>query len=202
MNRKEFLNNAGKFCAGSCVCALMGSLNIVNAQHNNSSEAPKTEKPRAEVIMEFAEKWVKRFFDVLDSTLDAETRKKIMMANGKICFQKYLEETGQKIQPITLEQHTLWVNNNVKDGYTRVEGNVIYFRFTSAAETGLPANEGACLCSFVESKPEGLSSTYCLCSVGYVKEWYEQLLGCPVEVELLSSALRGDKWCEFKITVS
>jgi predicted hydrocarbon binding protein len=54
----------------------------------------------------------------------------------------------------------------------------------------------------VESKPAGLSPTFCLCSLGYVKEMHEQMFMKPVEVELLSSVLRGDPSCKFKITVS
>ncbi len=202
MNRKDFLITTTKFCTGSCICALMGGLKAFSAQDDTAFEKLKTEKPRAEVRMEFAEKWVKRLFDIFDNTLDAETRKKIMMTMGKTCFQKYLEDTGEQIKPISFEKFTEWVNTRVKDGSVRVEGNVIYFQFMSAAETGLPSEEGACLCTMVETKPAGLSSTYCLCSVGYVKEWHEQLLGRPVEVELLDSVLMGGKRCKFQISVS
>lgn len=139
--------------------------------------------------------------DVLDGNLDDETRKKIMMENGKACFRNWRKETGQPVKQTTLEKFTEWVKNNVKDDSFRVEGNTIYFQFTSAAETGLPSDEGQCLCSLVETKPKGLSATYCLCSVGYVKEWYDQLFGKSVEVELVDSVLMGGKRCRFKIMV-
>ena len=78
---------------------------------------------------------------------------------------------------------------------------MIYFQFTSSAETGKASPESICLCSMVESKPAGLSPTYCLCSVGYVKELFEQTFGQPVDVELLDSVLYGGKRCKFKVTV-
>jgi predicted hydrocarbon binding protein len=53
----------------------------------------------------------------------------------------------------------------------------------------------------VESKPNGLSPTYCLCSLGYVKEMNEQTFGKPVDAELLDSVLQGAKRCRFKVTV-
>jgi len=202
MNRKEFLTNTTRFCAGSCVCALVGGLSNLAAQETTPPETKKTERPRAETRMEFAEEWVKRFFDVLDNTLDKEAREKLMIANGKACYRNWIKETGQEIKPITLEQLTSRVKDKVTDGSIRIEGNVIYFQYMSAAETGLPAEEGACLCPLVETQPTGLSATYCLCSVGYVKESYELLLGKHVDVELVDSVLMGGKRCKFKVVVS
>jgi len=46
-----------------------------------------------------------------------------------------------------------------------------------------------------------LSPTYCLCSVGYVREMHERVLGRPVEVELADSVLRGGKRCRFRMVV-
>jgi hypothetical protein len=54
----------------------------------------------------------------------------------------------------------------------------------------------------VESKPAGLSRTFCQCSVGYVGEMFRQKFGRPVTVELLDSVLYGGKRCRFKITVA
>ena len=89
----------------------------------------------------------------------------------------------------------------VKDGSYRVDGDAIYFQYVSAAETGQASAEGACLCPLVESKPAGLSSTYCQCSVGYVKAMHELLLNRTVEVKLVDSVIMGGKRCQFKLTV-
>jgi predicted hydrocarbon binding protein len=53
----------------------------------------------------------------------------------------------------------------------------------------------------VESKPEGMSATYCHCSVGYVQKMNELKFGRSVDVELIDSVLMGGKRCKFKITV-
>ncbi|MEE9443953.1 MAG: DUF6144 family protein [candidate division Zixibacteria bacterium] len=157
--------------------------------------------PRSETRIKFAEEWVKQFFDILDNSLDEETRNKVIMAKGKACYRNWIKKSGQKIKRKTLEEYKTWVEENVTNDSVRIEGNTIYFQYMSAAETGLPSDEGQCLCPFVETLPEGLSDSYCLCSVGYVKEWHELLLGKEVEVELLESVLRGGKRCKFKITV-
>jgi predicted hydrocarbon binding protein len=206
MNRKEFLAKAGKVCACAAAAAAAGGLTKVVAQEAISEakpdSLPKPAEPRAVKRMEFTEGWVKRFFDAVDGTLDQATRKKLMMANGKACYLAWIKDTKQEIKPITLEQFKKWVDTQVKDGSYRVEGNVIYFQYMGAAETGLPADENACLCPLVETKPDSLSPTYCFCSVGYVKEMHEGYLNRPVDVELMDSVLKGGKRCQFKITVA
>lgn len=200
MNRKEFLSGIGKACACSCACALAASLDPAHAQESTK----QTEiRPRSQERMEFAEKWTVRFFDVLDANLDEPTRKKIMMANGKACLLASQKEAKRqpRTTPLTLEDFAKRVKEKESSDY-RVEENVLYFQYTAAAETGLPSPGNHCLCPMVESKPAGLSPTFCLCSLGYVKEMHEQMFMKPVEVELLSSVLRGDPSCKFKITVS
>jgi hypothetical protein len=202
MNRKQFLGTVGLCGMGSCSCILGGKAASLLAQEPKPDAPQPTKKARSQERIEFAEKWVTRFFDVLDANLDQETRKTIMMANGRVCFLEWVKETGKQIKPVTLEQFAAWVKANVKDDTYRVDGNTVYMQYTSAAETGQPSKEGACLCPFIESKPAGLSPTYCLCSVGYVKVMHEMRFGRPVEVELLDSALKGGKRCRFKITVA
>jgi hypothetical protein len=203
MNRKEFLANMGKVCVGTCACAVVGGLSAVYAQENppSSPPPPPPQESRSDTRIEFAEKWVKRFFAVLDENLDPATRMKVMMANGRSCYLSWIAETNQQIKPVTLEQLKAWIASKGNDGSYSIDGNTILFQYMSAAETGQASTEEACLCPLVESKPAGLSATYCLCSVGYVKAMHEKLLQRPVEVTLVDSVLMGGKRCQFKITV-
>ena len=202
MDRKEFPSNVGKCCLGTCLCTIVGGFDNLHAQESDQQKSQQLEKPRSEERIKCAEQWVKRFFAVMDSTLDEKTRRQLMMANGKACYRNWIEETKQVLKPVTLEQFASWVKNNVKDGSYQVDGKVIHFQYMSAAETGLPSDESACLCPPVETKPKGLSATYCICSVGYVKEMHEMYLNRPVEVELVDSVLMGRNRCRFKITVA
>ncbi len=122
--------------------------------------------------------------------------------NGRVCFLEWIKETGRKRKPVVFSDLADWVRSNVKDDTYRVDGNTIYMQYTSAAETGQPSKEGACLCPSIESKPAGLSPTYCLCSVGCVRVMREMRFGRPIEVELLDSVLKGGKRCKFKITAA
>jgi predicted hydrocarbon binding protein len=51
----------------------------------------------------------------------------------------------------------------------------------------------------VENVPTGLSPVYCHCSVGYVKEMFEQATGKSIQVALKESLKRGGKACRFHI---
>jgi hypothetical protein len=199
MDRKSFLKSIGK--AGVCACAAAGGLRQALALTPEQAKPGDKTPERAVKRMEFADHWVKRFFDVMDQTLDEESRRKLMMTNGKTCLREWIQESKQEIKPTSFEQWAEKAAQNPKREGLRVEGNVIYFEFDSSAETGEASAEGICLCPLVESKPAGMSPTYCLCSLGYVKEMHELRFGRKAEVELLDSVLRGGKRCRFKITV-
>jgi len=44
-----------------------------------------------------------------------------------------------------------------------------------------------------------ISPTYCYCGAGFYKGIWEEILGQPVEVELLETVLQGDEVCRFAI---
>lgn len=228
MDRKQFLTCLGTLCAGSCLCVAgigracaaasaaledpggAAGTSSTGASVAGAATAPSAEtaapaaagEARAVTRIKFAEKWAARFFRVLDENLDESTRDKLIMANGRACYLAWIAETGQQNRPVTLERFTAWAERNAGNVPYQVAGNVIDFHYDSAAETGLPAQEGQCLCPFVETKPEGLPGSYCLCSVGYVKEMHEQLFQRPCQVELIEAVLRGGKRCRFRITVA
>jgi len=58
-----------------------------------------------------------------------------------------------------------------------------------------------CYCGLLRGLPEdeNVSRTYCYCSEGFVKEFWENVLERPVKVELLQSALSGASECQFAI---
>jgi len=206
MDRNEFLNSVVKLGLGTCCCGLAGAFNNSLAQDTAVIDSTSLSKPnpaaeRALKRIEFTDQWVTRLFDIIDEQLDEPARKKLMMANGRACYLNWIRETGQKIPSITLEEMTEKVKNNPNNKSIRIEGNTIYFAYMSSAETGDAAKAGECLCTLVESKPKGLSPTYCNCSLGYVKEMFSLRLNRPVEVELLESVLAGGDFCRFKITV-
>ena len=200
MNRKAFLNAVGKMSCATCLCVAAGSFRAAMCQEPQTLPGEKT-KERAVKRMEYADHWVKRLFDVIDQTLDEKTRMRLMMANGKECYREWIRDTKQEIKQVDFEKWAKKASQNIAQEGFKIESNVIYFQFNSSAETGGPSPEDICLCPMVESKPDGMSSTFCYCSVGYVKEMYGLKFGRTVDVELIDSVLKGGKRCKFKITV-
>ena len=201
IKRKEFLATLGR--AGACACAAAAGMTAALAGQSAATKPGDKTVERAAKRMEFGDGWVRRFFEVIDRTLDEPTRRRLMMANGKSCYAAYAGPPKQQPGPDALEKFKAWVAEKGKERGYAIEGNVITSEFLGSAETGQASPENICLCPMVEAqKPGQISPTYCLCSVGYVKELHERILGRPVEVELVDSVLRGGKRCKFRMTVA
>jgi len=198
MERREFFESVGKcgLCAG--LGSALGLTSVLAGQEKPAAAEPAAPSHPLQERMDFAENWVRNFMGVLDDNLDATTRAKVMEANGRACALAYMKKANIQITPVPFEQWLEKAKNRPAGGPVRVEGRTIYYKYLSNYQ-GKPAPEGSCLCPFVESKPQGLSQTYCHCSVGYIKEFFGRTFGRPVKVELMTSALRGDKRCEFRI---
>jgi hypothetical protein len=216
INRKEFIAALGKIGAGTCMCAAASGMHAAFGGQTSGSKTVSPASPaktvaqtkpgektveRAAKRMEFGDGWVRRFFEAMDQTIDEPSRKKLMMANGKACYSAYAGPQKRQPGPDALQKFTEWIAQSGKEKGYSLDGKVITFEFVGSAETGQASPEKICLCPMAEAQAAGkISPTYCLCSVGYVKEMHERILGRPVEVELVDSVLRGGQRCKFKMT--
>ncbi len=200
VDRKQLLASAGRLGAATCLCVL--GANRLLAEGTEDTAPGAATPARAVKRMEFSDQWIRRFMNVLDATLDPATRARVMAANGRACFREWIAAAGTKVTPVPFAEWAARVKHDPPAALVRVEGNVILWEYTASAETGKASPERVCLCPMVESKPAGLSRTFCQCSVGYVRENFEQKFGRPVTVELLDSVLYGGARCSFKITVT
>jgi hypothetical protein len=196
MNRKEFLKTIGAvgLSAGAGAMFAKPSLGADNSGGGAFQGHPCDEKA------EFAEGYVTRLFDVIDNQLDLREKDRLLKANGRACARNHIEKAGGQIRTKSLEELVASLKRSGGERAARQYGNVVQFQFTKNHQ-GLDAPEGTCLCPLVENKPEGLSKSYCLCSVGYVTEFFQTHLGRPVEVKLLESVLGGGKRCRFRVEV-
>ncbi|MEW6364908.1 MAG: DUF6144 family protein [Acidobacteriota bacterium] len=197
MERRVILGAFGRCCVGAGLCAAMPKLALGTEQAAEDESVGHSCQEK----IEFAEGWIKRLMDVLDQTTDGETRRRIMEANGRACAANYIASSGREIKPVAFADWVERLKQRPDDGSIRVEGRTIYFQYLKNYQ-GLDAPESFCLCPLVESKPKGISGTYCQCSVGYIRELFSRTFGQSVQVELLDSVLRGGKRCKFKIEVA
>ena len=214
VDRKRFVATLGTVGAASCMCAAVAGMRAALAAEPPSPTPTPTPQPapatkpgertpeRAAKRMEFADGWVKRFFEVVDQTLDEGARGRLMEANGVACFAAFAGPPTREPGPDALARFTAWVaEHGAAHGYA-MEGSTISFAYLGSAETGQPSPPGVCLCPMVEAQSAGaISATYCQCSVGYVREMHRRMLGRPVKVELVDSVLKGGQRCRFKLTV-
>jgi hypothetical protein len=191
MDRKEFLR-----CLGGC-CAAVASLQVVEAETAPAAGSPSAGTPIND-RMAFAQRWAKRMLDNMDKELDEATRTRLLHANGRTCFDGSEGKPPQSGIDAFVANVTKW-SGGPEHSPIRRDGDVVYFDYVGNPKTGLKVADGWCLCPLVEKGPEGLSGSYCECSVGYVTAMFSQVTGQPVRVELLESLKRGGKGCRFKI---
>jgi hypothetical protein len=204
MKRSQFCKNL--LAPGiACSCAFgLPAFNLPDPlAKSNPEHSFKPEETPCSEKMEFTQKWVKRFFDILDQQTDEQTRKKLMHANGTACAEGAYGELSDD-PPATLEEIdkkiSQWQQGLGKENIHR-DGNIVYFNYVGDPK-GVKISDGYCLCPMTENGPATLSPTYCQCSVGYVKYMFQKKITFkPVEVELLESLRSGGKACRFKVTI-
>lgn len=200
MNRKEFLVQLTGYGAAAVGIGSMPGLApccAAAATLQSGEGKPQTgEGTPIDKRMAFAQTWAKRMMDNLDKEVDKPSRVRLMQANGRSCYLGSNPPQFQGGVDAFVEGIKKWAGAGPSP--IRREGDIVYFDYVRNP-AGLKVSDGWCLCPLVEKGPEGLSGTFCECSVGYVTEMFSGIAGKPVRVELLESLKRGGKGCRFKI---
>jgi len=200
MNRKEFLVQLTGYGAAAAALPVLAPCCAAAATLQSAKETtPEKQRPEGTPIdkrMDFAQTWAKRMMDNIDAELDEPTRVRLMRANGRSCFRGAYQKPFPGGVDAFIEQVKKWDGGDPPP--IRREGDIVYFDYVRNP-AGLKVADGWCLCPLVERGPEGLSGTFCECSVGYVAEMFSGIVQKPVRVELLESLKRGGKGCRFKI---
>lgn len=150
-------------------------------------------------------RWVQGAIERLDRLTDRKTSCAIMEACGANCARrnKSVLERGKarRRKHGTLEAFLAAEEKKPVAG-TRLErkGAVLYQFYTPRAFT-FPRR---CYCALLRGLPENetVSPTYCCCSRGFVKTYWEAVLGTPVSVRVLASAVTGEAECKFEIRMT
>lgn len=121
-------------------------------------------------------------------------------------FEAFLEDTlelsDELVQEIVARG---WGAAGVKDGNTIVatkipkSGFLVEYMNEPDPEV---KRQRYCHCPRVRDAlktQDTISATYCYCGAGFYKGIWEEILGEPVEVELLQSVLKGDDVCQIAI---
>jgi len=175
MNRKEFLKTS---------LAVAGTTALLPILDNNAFAA---EIDPCEKEHKFRDAWLTTFMASMDANLTSEQRAKIMEANGRACARRVPKPVEQKGTGADVPFNMLvgWLG---KDNATRKDNEMTFVI-------------SKCSCPMVGNGPERLSDTWCNCSVGWFKEFFENATGKPTHVELKQAIKRGDAVCRFVVRV-
>lgn len=146
--------------------------------------------------------WVQGAMRRLDALVDGPTRRQIMSECGYNCARINSRPTkaavARRAKFATLDEFLAAEQAEPPAG-TRIrrEGEYLYQYYTPRAFS----HPMRCYCSLLRGLPPGetVSLTYCQCSRAFVERYWEAIVGKPVEVELLQSAVSGADECSFKI---
>jgi hypothetical protein len=148
--------------------------------------------------------WVKGAIERLDSLTDEKTRTQIMENCGFNCAlhnKAPIERAKARRKKSESLDDFLDAEQRKPMAGTKLErkGDRLYWYFMPQSfKTPL-----RCFCGLLSALPqnETISRSYCNCSKGFVKKYWEGALGKPVDVEVLQTAVSGAKECKFAIHI-
>jgi predicted hydrocarbon binding protein len=136
---------------------------------------------------EFAQQWVKNLMEGMDTLLTEGARAELMEACGRACARNGPTRVARACQRNLEEWLTILARWHGGEETVRRNGDTVE---VLCAE---------CLCALVQDGPARLPDTYCACSLGWMKETFETVVGRPVDVTLAESVKRGGHRCRFTI---
>ena len=146
--------------------------------------------------------WVKGAMDRLDALVDEKTRIQVMENCGYSCAlvnKSHMEKAKVRRKKYKSIDEFLEAEQRNPMRGTRLirEGDVMYQFYTPHSYT----RPMRCYCSLLRGLPpnERISPTYCHCSKGFVKKFWEGVLERSVKVELIQSVVSGAQECKFAI---
>lgn len=174
MDRKNFIK---KTCGlGICSCVLPGFFNTNDLYAIGNNDTSWKER--------FVKHRFSKLIDILDETLDEETKNQILENLGRECSKRSQIDKYKN----NIRGFFEYLKNNWKEKATFDKENGI-IRIETA--------ERECFCPMFDSKK--VSKSICQCSVGWQSQTYETILGKTVETKCIESVIRGSTKCVFEI---
>jgi hypothetical protein len=182
-NRRKFIQKA---CfAGACLC---GFASI--AKPASSIENQNTEPDRDKMLMH---DWISVLLGSIDDQADEATCRTIMR-NCAIAHYNHMQ-MDNTLEPYIGDLEKFLGLMKEKWGwkidYQKEAGTII------ANE-----NKNYCVCPMVAREKGVKSSVLCYCAEGFTEMMFSKVVGHPLKAEVISSVLRGDAGCKYKITLA
>jgi len=181
MNRKEFISQSLKYALGFGAAIFFNKSNKVPS--NLSLKFQESEMTQKQKILH---DWLSNLMKNMDSLLDEESKIKVLEECGRACAGKHAKKEALKSKG-DLDGWLATMKKWVGENNVQKEGNTVRLTYSK------------CFCPLVGSIDSLLSSTFCNCSRGWLKENFETVVGKPAKVKLEDSIMMGGQECRFSI---
>jgi len=185
INRKDFLKKA--CITGACLCGF-GRIAFVNADENETNSTESGTNSENHLL----QCWTANLLANLSLELEPKMVKSLVKNNAIIHFNE------------------LNMNDMLKDyiGYPDKFITFISEKWGWKIEFDKTAgilfadeNKSYCVCPMVNQADGIGTSVMCNCSEGFAEKMFSTVFDSPVTATVISSVLRGDKSCIYKITI-
>lgn len=186
INRKDFLKKA--CITGACFCGL-GRIAFADAGENKSGASDSEPDAGNHLI----QGWTANLLANLGSEMEPEKLRNLIRKNAVIHFnelkmndmlKEYIGNPDKFIDFISEK----W---NWKIEFDKTAGILV-----------ADENKSYCVCPMVNQAESIGSAVMCNCSEGFAEKMFSTVFGHPVKAEVVSSVLKGNTSCKYKITVS
>ncbi|MBN2303130.1 MAG: GyrI-like domain-containing protein [Anaerolineae bacterium] len=155
--------------------------------------------------------WVRGVMDRLDAAVDENTIRQDIMPG---CAHRFPQSTIARLRDAyerlgTIDALIAYMRDNphvaapVREGRALITTKVPYnTRLYKEATDPVEKRAAYCHCGIIRSAiraGEPLSTTFCYCGAGWLKQVWEGITGQPVRVEVIETVLRGDDHCRIAV---
>lgn len=183
MDRKEFLEKAGK--AGICTSALLllGQQSLSFGTQNPSDDDPE----RIKLERNFILNWMIDLRESIEKNVDQATKEKLFADCGIGCFKRHKFKTDMaKAGEGSIENLFKEYDKNYE---VWIDGDKFHIRYGKENKN--------CYCHVGRNTPNKLNDVHCECTKNTHKAIFEAAMKRPFNVEIVESVKRGGKTCHF-----
>lgn len=139
-----------------------------------------------------SQEWIASLLQNLNNNVDQEKVKKIVKANAIVHYRNLKMDDMLTNHIGNIEGFIDFISNEWgwKVEYNKETRTII-------ADESKPF----CVCPMINQKNGVSSSAICYCSEGFAEKMFSTVAGVPASATVISSVLRGDKTCKYRIAL-
>ena len=186
VSRKEFIQKA--CIAGTCICGF-GSIALTKEISSGNTPANTLQDTNPTLQQE----WIANLLNNLSSELVSDEVRRIVKLNATVHYKNLKMD----------EMLSKYIGD--LDGFINFISEKWGWKVEYNKETKTivaDENKNNCVCPMVNQNDGIKSKAICYCSEGFAEKMFSTIAGVPASATVISSVLRGDKSCKYKIVLS